>query len=313
MGGRPPKLPGGRMYQAWSWATASPPASARGATESAVSTTASTAIIAFRPECPPCPRGGCIDVPPSPPWPLHGRIVIVPRRARSSQDWCKKQVLCERADGTDRSMSRPGSPPRALHAIRIAIALALLVGVVAVQAVAGPAGPAGAAPNNYVTMPDGVSHRDQRAAARRLPGRAGATRRCSRCRATTAARPTAARSSTTSVSASVPVLPSDDSRQLSRSFNEQYVTVHASVRGTGCSGGEFDLFSRKSAEDGKYIIDQWIPEAAVVERRRRAHRPLLRRHHRLHDRGDPARSTCGWRRCRASSTTCTAASPTPAA
>ena len=43
-----------------------------------------------------------------------------------------------------------------------------------------------------------------------------------------------------------------------RMFNKQYVTVHASVRGTGCSGGEFDLFSRKSAEDGKYIIDQCI-------------------------------------------------------
>ena len=63
---------------------------------------------------------------------------------------------------------------------------------------------------------------------------------------------------------------SDDSRQLTDRFNEQYVTIHASVRGTGCSGGEFDLFSRKSAEDGKYIIDQCIAAAAVVERRRRA-------------------------------------------
>jgi putative CocE/NonD family hydrolase len=58
----------------------------------------------------------------------------------------------------------------------------------------------------------------------------------------------------------VPVLPSSDSRQITDKFDGQYVTIHASVRGTGCSGGEFDLFSTKSAEDGKYIIDQWIPD-----------------------------------------------------
>lgn len=51
----------------------------------------------------------------------------------------------------------------------------------------------------------------------------------------------------------------EDSRQLSRRFNGEYVTVHASVRGTGCSGGEFDLFSWQSALDGKEIIDNWIP------------------------------------------------------
>ena len=35
--------------------------------------------------------------------------------------------------------------------------------------------------------------------------------------------------------------------------------MHASVRGTGCSSGEFDLFSWRSALDGKEIIDNWIP------------------------------------------------------
>jgi predicted acyl esterase len=39
---------------------------------------------------------------------------------------------------------------------------------------------------------------------------------------------------------------------------ERYVSVTASVRGTGCSAGEFDVFSRKSAEDGKWLIDQWM-------------------------------------------------------
>jgi putative CocE/NonD family hydrolase len=58
----------------------------------------------------------------------------------------------------------------------------------------------------------------------------------------------------------VPAVPHGDSRQLTQHFEDEYVTVHASVRGTGCSGGEFDLFSWKSAEDGKEIIDRWIPQ-----------------------------------------------------
>jgi uncharacterized protein len=56
----------------------------------------------------------------------------------------------------------------------------------------------------------------------------------------------------------VPVVPHGDSRQITDKFTE-YVVVHASVRGTGCSGGTFDLFSMKSAEDGREIIDGWIP------------------------------------------------------
>jgi predicted acyl esterase len=38
---------------------------------------------------------------------------------------------------------------------------------------------------------------------------------------------------------------------------ERYVSVTASVRGTGCSAGEFDLFSRKSAQDG-YQLVEWM-------------------------------------------------------
>lgn len=41
-------------------------------------------------------------------------------------------------------------------------------------------------------------------------------------------------------------------------YDDDYVVVHASVRGTGCSSGEFDLFSQRSALDGKEIIDNWI-------------------------------------------------------
>jgi len=49
------------------------------------------------------------------------------------------------------------------------------------------------------------------------------------------------------------------SRVLTEQFKENYITVHASVRGTGCSGGEFDLFSWRSALDGREIVS-WIDQ-----------------------------------------------------
>jgi uncharacterized protein len=115
-----------------------------------------------------------------------------------------------------------------------------------------------AAPNNYVTMPDGIDI----AINVRLPEGYQPGRRY----------PTVFEMSGYDGGSAVghtmvsdlglqglPVLPADDSRQLTDRFNKEYVTIHASVRGTGCSGGEFDLFSPTAAEDGKYIIDQWIP------------------------------------------------------
>jgi predicted acyl esterase len=41
-------------------------------------------------------------------------------------------------------------------------------------------------------------------------------------------------------------------------YGDRYVMIHASIRGTGCSGGRFDLFDRRSALDGREIIDRWI-------------------------------------------------------
>src|SRR5918997_1200864 len=41
-------------------------------------------------------------------------------------------------------------------------------------------------------------------------------------------------------------------------LDDRYVTVLASIRGTGCSSGEFDLFSWRSALDGREVIDNWI-------------------------------------------------------
>ncbi|HWL64782.1 MAG TPA: CocE/NonD family hydrolase, partial [Actinomycetota bacterium] len=51
----------------------------------------------------------------------------------------------------------------------------------------------------------------------------------------------------------------EGSRVLTKQFYDDYVTVHASVRGTGCSGGEFDLFSWRSALDGREVIE-WIAD-----------------------------------------------------
>ena len=51
----------------------------------------------------------------------------------------------------------------------------------------------------------------------------------------------------------------EGSRGLTKMFYKDYVTIHASVRGTGCSGGEFDLFSWRSALDGREIVE-WINE-----------------------------------------------------
>ena len=41
-------------------------------------------------------------------------------------------------------------------------------------------------------------------------------------------------------------------------YDDDYVSVHASVRGTGCSSGEFDLFSSRIGLDGYEIIENWI-------------------------------------------------------
>jgi hypothetical protein len=41
-------------------------------------------------------------------------------------------------------------------------------------------------------------------------------------------------------------------------YDADYVSVHAQVRGTGCSGGEFDLFSTRGALDGVEVIENWL-------------------------------------------------------
>lgn len=41
--------------------------------------------------------------------------------------------------------------------------------------------------------------------------------------------------------------------------SEEYVCVHASIRGTGCSGGTFDLYDRVHARDG-YEVVEWLAD-----------------------------------------------------
>lgn len=41
-------------------------------------------------------------------------------------------------------------------------------------------------------------------------------------------------------------------------YDNEYVSVHAQVRGTGCSSGEFDVFSWQAALDGYEIIENWV-------------------------------------------------------
>jgi uncharacterized protein len=54
----------------------------------------------------------------------------------------------------------------------------------------------------------------------------------------------------------------DDSHHGTSAFryDDDYVSVHASLPGTGCSSGEFSLFSREDAKAGAELIDDWIPK-----------------------------------------------------
>jgi uncharacterized protein len=42
--------------------------------------------------------------------------------------------------------------------------------------------------------------------------------------------------------------------------NPNYIVVAISLRGTGCSAGKLQLFSKRSSQDGAWIIQNWIPK-----------------------------------------------------
>lgn len=54
----------------------------------------------------------------------------------------------------------------------------------------------------------------------------------------------------------------DDSHHGTSAFryDDDYVSVHASLPGTGCSSGEFSLYSREDAKAGAELVDEWIPK-----------------------------------------------------
>jgi putative CocE/NonD family hydrolase len=137
-----------------------------------------------------------------------------------------------------------------------------LVAVIAVLAgllVAGP-GPASAAPNGYVRMSDGVLI----AVNVRMPdsfveGRTYPTIfEMSGYDGGSATGQTLSGDIADATGAEFLPL-QEDSRQVTKAFNPNYVTVHASVRGTGCSGGDFDLFSQQTALDGRELIE-WVAQ-----------------------------------------------------
>ncbi len=55
---------------------------------------------------------------------------------------------------------------------------------------------------------------------------------------------------------------SDDSHRGTSAFryDEDYVSVHASLPGTGCSSGQFSLYNVDHARAGAELIDEWIPD-----------------------------------------------------
>jgi putative CocE/NonD family hydrolase len=158
----------------------------------------------------------------------------------------------ERVLGARLTSRRPGG--LRLRTVLLAVLSAASLGLPALL-VGSP--PAGAAPNRYVTMPDGI----KLAINVRMPDGYVAGKRYPVLFEMNGYDGGSAEDGTLVNDfglSSVPGLPTGDSRQITRRFNQQYVTVHASVRGTGCSGGEFDLFSSQTGQDGKYIIDEYL-------------------------------------------------------
>lgn len=137
---------------------------------------------------------------------------------------------------------------------RIGVASAVAALATVLVLVASP--PGNANPSTFVTMSDGV----QIAVGIQLPRNFDPHKRYPTVFEMSGYDGASAQGGTLAKDDGIPGLPQDDSRQVTGIFEDAYVTVHASVRGTGCSGGTFDLFSWKSAEDGRAIIDGWIPK-----------------------------------------------------
>jgi putative CocE/NonD family hydrolase len=132
---------------------------------------------------------------------------------------------------------------RSIRGCTLLPVIALALGSVAVFLL--PASPAAAAPTHYVPMSDGTLI----AINVRMPDDYVTGRRY----------PTIFEMSGYDGGSADGAAPdgSEGSRGLTKIFYDDYVTIHASIRGTGCSSGEFDLFSWRSALDGREVIE-WI-------------------------------------------------------
>jgi predicted acyl esterase len=139
-------------------------------------------------------------------------------------------------------------------------ARACALAIVAIAAIAAWAAPASAAPTNYVTMSDGASI----AINVKVPPQCTALSKCptyfemSGYESGSDEGKTPAGHLADQTGLPFPLQTGTRAAHASH-FEDRYVTVLVSVRGTGCSSGEFDLFSWRSALDGKEIIDKWIP------------------------------------------------------
>jgi predicted acyl esterase len=134
---------------------------------------------------------------------------------------------------------------------------AVVIATTAVFAVA--AGPAAAAPTHYVEMSDGASI----AINVKVPPHCNALNKCptffemSGYESGSDEGQTPAGHLADQTGLPFPLQTGTRAAHASH-VDDRYVTVLVSVRGTGCSSGEFDLFSWQSALDGKEVIDKWI-------------------------------------------------------
>jgi predicted acyl esterase len=139
----------------------------------------------------------------------------------------------------------------------IARRCAVVIATTAVFAVA--AAPAAAAPTHYVEMSDGASI----AINVKVPPHCTALRKCptffemSGYESGSDEGQTPAGHLADQTGLPFPLQTGTRAAHASH-VDDRYVTVLVSVRGTGCSSGEFDLFSWRSALDGKEVIDKWI-------------------------------------------------------
>ena len=88
-------------------------------------------------------------------------------------------------------------------------------------------------------------------------------------------------------------IPGFDRPQNPRDFGDRYVTVRASVRGAGASGGTIHAISHRTGMDGHEIIENWIVKQPWSNGKVGVARPFVGRSYRIHDCRDKPTSSDG--------------------